>query len=237
MNTVVICAAGNGTRLKQTIPKALVQISKKPMFLWALKTFGDHPAINNILILAPKAHIDEFHEHIKNHADARTQKKIIGILEGGHERQDSVYKGIAYLHQLGLDSDSTVLVHNAANIFVSAKEISDIIKNIEQGFASAIAIPSSDTLRELGEDLVPTRKLDREKIWRMQTPQGASLDILYQAYSKAKDEGFAATDDVELVERMSSPVKMTPGSPLNLKITYPEDLALAESVIAHRKLV
>lgn len=236
MNTVIICAAGSGTRLKRPIPKALVPVNNKPMFYWAVKAFGEHPEINNILILAPKAHIGEFQTCIKKFADGKIQKKIIGILAGGQERQDSVYRGVVYLHQSGLEKDSVVLVHNAANIFVTPQEIGEIIKNINRGPASAIAIPSADTLREVNAKLAPVKKLDRSRIWRMQTPQGASLEILHKAYAKAEREGFYGTDDIELVERIKYPVNIVPGSPQNFKITYPEDLAIAESIIMYQNL-
>ena len=230
MNTAIICAAGNGTRLRQAIPKALVMIQRKPMFYWPLLTFGTHKDINNILILAPHAHISEFQANIKKLFEAKIRRKIIGIRAGGQERQDSIYKGITYLEHAGLESNSAVLVHNAANVFVSPTEITEVLKSIKAGYAAGIAIPSADTLREVNKKMRPTKKLDRSKIWRMQTPQGATLQVLIEAYRKAMVENFYGTDDIELVERTGHPVRIVPGSILNFKITYPDDLIVAEAI-------
>ena len=235
MNIAIVCAAGSGKRLGKNMPKALVPVAGVPMFIYSLKVMASSTEINGILLVVPRGYQDDFERSINKYISARARKKIIGIIFGGAERQDSIKHGLDHLLGLGISEDAPVLVHNAANIFLNNIEISRVLKVIRSGRGSAVALPSTDTLRELDSGMRPMRQLKREVVWRMQTPQGASLGVLARAYQAAHRAGHYGTDDVELLRRIKHDIVVVRGSALNFKITYPEDLLIAEAIIKYRK--
>ncbi len=137
------------------------------------------------------------------------------------------------LAELGGDS-SVVLVHDGARPFVERDVIDAVIRHARQGESAIAAIPLSDTLKETmpSDPSRIARTLSRDGLWRAQTPQGFPRTVLLEAYRQAASEGRAGTDDAELVERMGVPVRIVTDSSRNLKITGPEDLALAELLAA-----
>lgn len=231
MNVAIICAAGSGRRLGKKMPKALVLVAGVPMFIYSLRTMAASAAINGILLVVPRGYQDEFEQSINKYISTGGRKKIIGTVFGGAERQDSIKHGLDHLVSIGISDDSPVIVHNAANIFLSSVEILRILKVIKKGNGSAVALPSTDTLRELDSKMRPVRQLSREVVWRMQTPQGASLGDLTKAYQAALRSGHYGTDDVELLCRIKHRITIVRGNALNFKITYPEDLLIAEAII------
>lgn len=235
MNIAIVCAAGSGKRLEKKLPKALVSVAGKPMFLYSVEAFGKARPINSILLIIPKGYQREFERAIKKHLSASVQKKIIGMIFGGAERQDSIRHGIEFLNQIGTSSKAAVLVHNAANIFLTVRDIEGVLDHVWADRASAVVLPSPDTLRELSNNMRPKKQLDRHMIWRMQTPQGASLAALTKAHRKAHQDSYYGTDEIELLERIKYPTAMIAGDKLNFKITYPEDLAIAEAIVKCRK--
>lgn len=233
MNIVIICAAGPGKRLGHKLPKALVPVLKKPIFIHALNLFSTS-LIDKVVVVVPKTHLNKFKKAAQKFLSKKIKGKILEFVEGGRERQDSIKKGLDYLIAQKTDPGTLILVHNAANIFLEETDIKKLLTEIKRGNASAVALPSTDTLRELTAKMKPVKKLDRSQIWRMQTPQGAPLKIMLKAYEKAVWDKYIGTDDLELIERIGYPVRIIEGSKLNFKITYPEDLKLAEALMEKR---
>lgn len=229
MNIGVICAAGQGVRLKKEKPKALVLIKKKPLFIYTLKNLLQGP-LDKVLLIVPPSGLRKTSYYLKKFCLASEQKKIMGIIPGGKERQDSIEKGLHYLQDKIAQNDN-LLIHNAANIFISLEEIKAIIREADKNWAVAVALPSVDTLREISPTGRIISQLDRRKIWRMQTPQGAKFKFFLQAYQKASREKYYGTDDLELLIRAGRKAKIVPGNFLNFKITYPTDLALAQVIL------
>ncbi|MBU2025696.1 MAG: IspD/TarI family cytidylyltransferase [Patescibacteria group bacterium] len=232
MNIAIICAAGSGKRLKRKIPKALISLNKRPIFIHCLKSFlKPQSSIDRILIMAPKSHLKKFFQLVKKQLTKKQQGKIIDIIPGGQERQFSVKTGLEYLNKIKTNPNSPVLVHNAANIFVSPGDILACLKVIKRNQAAAVAKPCPDTLRIINKKLEPIKKLNREIIWCMQTPQGAAFKILKKAHKKAKKENYLGTDELELIQRIKYPAKIIPSSGPNFKITYPQDLIIAQALL------
>ena len=127
-----------------------------------------------------------------------------------------------------------VLVHDGARPFVERSLIDRVIEYVRRGEGAVPAIPLSDTLKEVAEDdptrIVRTRP--RARLWRAQTPQGFPRTILEEAHAHAAHVGHRATDDAALVEAMGVTVRLVPDSSRNIKVTTPEDLALAEMLAA-----
>jgi len=150
---------------------------------------------------------------------------------GGAQRADSVRAGVS-----ALPADATViLVHDAARPFVSRGTIDAVIARARAGVGAVAAVPSSDTLKEVGtsEQLTPrvSRTVDRDRIWRAQTPQGFPRAMLASAYSQLRGNGGAApSDDAEVCERAGFPVELIPDSPYNFKVTTADDFRIAEAL-------
>jgi 2-C-methyl-D-erythritol 4-phosphate cytidylyltransferase len=151
---------------------------------------------------------------------------VLTIVPGGSHRGDSVRAGIAALRA----ECTVVLVHDGARPFVDRVVIDAVIGYARKGEGAVPAIPLSDTLKEVNrtDSTRVVRTRPRARMWRAQTPQGFPRAVLEEAHARASRAGHRATDDAALVEAMGMTVRLVPDSSRNIKITTPEDLALAE---------
>jgi 2-C-methyl-D-erythritol 4-phosphate cytidylyltransferase len=179
--------------------------------------------INNCIItIAPQARA-EFESALRAHfPTSRAQ-----LVDGGKERQDSVRNGLAALDPV----TEIVLIHDAARPFVSVDSIRASADAAAEFGAATVAIPSIDTILVSDGDAFLADTPDRKTLWACQTPQTFGVDVLRHAHEKALRDGYAGTDDASLVQRAGGKVKLVMGSPLNFKVTTPQDLALARCVI------
>lgn len=213
----MIVAGGSGRRIGGPVRKQYLEIAGRPVLLRAILPFLHHPRIHQTVVVVPPD-------------DALAPPPWLAALDvsivaGGAERGDSVWNG---LRAVGGDAD-LVLVHDGARPFVSADVIGRVLDAC--GDAGAIAaVPVTDTIKEVGEDGTITGTPDRARLWQAQTPQGFPRAGLVRAYTKAREEGVAATDDAALYERYVGPVRVVTGSYRNLKVTRPEDLPVAEAL-------
>lgn len=225
--TAVIPAAGFGLRLKKRIPKALIKLNNKPIFIHTLSKLSNHPGINEIILLTPVDHLAIFKRKVRQYRI----KKVSVIVSGGATRRESVEKGLALLGS----KSSLVLIHDAARPFIERKIISQAIKEAKKSAACIVAVPVKPTIkRGIKSYAVPVgfevkETIDRADLWEAQTPQVFKKELIVKAYKQFKSQGF--TDDASLVERSGVKVKIVKGSYLNIKITTPEDLVLAKAII------
>jgi 2-C-methyl-D-erythritol 4-phosphate cytidylyltransferase len=157
---------------------------------------------------------------------ASSASSAFTIVPGGSHRGDSVRAGLAALHAECV----VVLVHDGARPFVDRRVIDAVIGYARRGEGAVPAVPLSDTLKEVSPD-DPTRiarTRPRAQLWRAQTPQGFPRPVLEEAHARAVRTAHRATDDAALVEAMGFPVRLVPDFSSNIKVTTPEDLALAE---------
>lgn len=150
------------------------------------------------------------------------------VVCGGAERRDSVWQG---LREISAGTD-IVLVHDAARPFVSHRAIDACIDAVRRCGAAVVARPLTDTVKRATPEGEVTATLDRRELWGMQTPQGFRADWLLAAYERAIAEDWPATDDAAIMERAGHRVCLVEGDAMNFKITRPEDLALAERLLA-----
>ena len=227
---VVMVAAGAGVRAGPGEPKQFRPILGVPMLLRALRPFTGHPEVRQVIVALPPGYAERPPEWLGKLCGER-----LGLVPGGAHRVDSVQAGLD-----ALSPDSTVvLVHDAARPFVSRGTIDAVIVRARAGVGAVAAVPVSDTLKEVGQggSQRPTprvvRTVDRERIWRAQTPQGFPRQMLVAAYAqlpKAADDGGAPSDDAEVCERAGFPVELIPDSPYNVKITTADDFRVAEAL-------
>ena len=224
---VLIVAAGRGTRLGCTQPKALLPLAGRPMLLYAVEPFLGLAADRPIVVVAPSDAEDSFRETL---AGAFPDQAFL-IVHGGAERQDSVRAGIA-----SLDEDTElVIIHDAARPFVETETVELAVSAALEHGAATVAVPSVDTILEAtGTDCVASVP-DRSKLWACQTPQVFHVDRLLEAHQKAREDGMSATDDTALLINCGYSVKIVRGRPSNRKVTTADDVTWAEIFAAQRQ--
>ena len=206
------------------MPKQYQPIAGIPMVLRALRPFASHPDVGQIALVLPPEDVGSPPDFLRDLGAGLT------LVAGGAERADSVAAGVAALPP----ECTTVLVHDAARPFVARRVIDEVIALARAGEGAVAAIRVSDTVKEAAADDATrvARTVPRDGLWRAQSPQGFPRHVLERAFAAAPRDA-AATDDAALVERTGVTVRLVADSPRNLKVTTPEDLALAELLARH----
>jgi len=222
MNSAIIVAAGLGKRFGGKTPKQFLEILGKPVVIHTMLRFEACPAVDEIILVLP----DDQKAAFIQIAGKYPLKKLTKIISGGASRAESVLNG---LKAVRAETAGIVAVHDGARPLVTSDEIAETIAKAQETGAAVLATPLTDTVKEIsGERIVKT--IDRKTLRRALTPQCFRYDILKKAYAAAEDISDA-TDESFLVEKAGFPVTFVEGSAANIKITQPEDLALAEFLI------
>lgn len=218
----IIPAAGRGTRLGAPIPKQFLQLGGKPILAHTLAVFEQCGMIDAIILVGPKKEVEEDLQSWPNTSGIARK-----VVVGGEKRQDSVFNGFQ-----AVDADTDiVIVHDGVRPFVTVEMIRESVEAAKQYGAAIVAIPVSDTIKKVDADGIIERTVDREGLWRIQTPQTFQYALLKQAFEQASADSFYGTDEGSLVERIGRKIKIVSGSELNIKITRKEDLFLGESIL------
>ena len=216
--TAIIAAAGAGRRMKSDRPKQLLTLDDTPILIYTVRKFDSCRLISRILDAAPQESVDEVRRLI---AGAGFSKPV-SVVQGGARRQDSV--AVAMQH---LSPETTIVaVHDAVRPFVKVDEIEAVIAEAEKSGAAVLAIPIVDTVKQIRKEVIDST-LTREHLVLAQTPQAFRIEILTEAFERARRDEYYGTDESSLVERLGLPVAVVRGSERNIKITRPDDLALA----------
>ncbi|MGE5844235.1 MAG: 2-C-methyl-D-erythritol 4-phosphate cytidylyltransferase [Syntrophaceae bacterium] len=226
MRTVAIVpAAGSGNRMGRELSKQYLSLGGMPLLVRTLNAFEKCPLVDALLVVVPPPDVEAVRSEMLPRWNL---KKLAGVIPGGKERQDSVRAGIEALDR---DTD-IVIVHDAVRPFITAKLIEDCIRAAEEEGAATVGVPVKDTVKEVGADGHVVRTCDRTLLWLTQTPQAFRRDIIENAHRAALRDGYRGTDDTSLVERLGIAVRMIRGDYGNIKITTPEDLVIAEALLA-----
>jgi 2-C-methyl-D-erythritol 4-phosphate cytidylyltransferase len=218
---VVIVAAGQGTRSGTSELKQFRWIAGKPMLLHSIHAFERRADVAQIIAVLPRSFAGDPPPWIFQSDLARLM-----VSTGGAERGDSVWSGMEDLE----DEVRIVVVHDAARPLVTDDTIDRVIATARQGVSAVAALPVVDTLKEIDEHQHVLRTVDRERFWRVQTPQAFPRDVIEEAYRVALSERRYATDDAALVERIGKPVVVVRGSERGMKVTDARDFALLEAL-------
>lgn len=216
MNTAIIVAAGSGTRFGSDIPKQFVEIGGRQLLSHTLEKFEACDEIAEIVLVLSEDQIPNFRSEIS---------KLRTVVAGGASRAESVRCGLN-----AVSSDTQIVaVHDGARPLVTVEEIAQtVMKAVETGAACLVA-EVSDTIKHVeGGEIV--RTVDRTKLRRALTPQAFRVDILRRAFDEFGADG-SATDECYLVEKLGIPISCVEGSSLNIKVTRPEDILLAEALL------
>ncbi len=229
MNWAVIVAAGKGLRMGAGVRKPYRPLGDVPLLGFCLKTFDQSAAFEEIILVVAAEDMDGCRREVIDPLGLAVHVRLVA---GGCERQESVYNGLAACR--GRDDD-LVLIHDGVRPLITVKRVSACLAAAADKSACILAVPAADTLKQGLPDGRIAKTLPRETIWQAQTPQGFKLGLIRAAHRQARQEGFAGTDDAQLVERLGRPVFIVPGSRNNIKITCPEDLVLAEAIWRQRR--
>ncbi len=191
------------------------------MLTYALRTLGRLPQMLSMVLVVGADHLARAESVL---ARSGPWPVPIRLAVGGAERQDSVASGLSYTDAAA----DLIVIHDAARPFVSLQGVTACVEAAEETGAAIVAIPAHDTIKFVGADHLVAGTLDRRTIWLAQTPQAFRADLLRQAYAQAERDGYTATDDATLVERLGARVRVVAGEVTNRKITTPEDLRWAE---------
>ena len=219
----VIAAGGKGRRMGTDAPKQLLKLDGITILERTLKPFKDCNDIEGIIITAP----EEIFEYIKNTIlkNSTSSKKII-VVEGGTERQSSVWNGLCAVPK---DVD-IVVIHDAVRPFITRELISECVQSALKHGAVTVMRPLKETIKTVSNGIV-TNTPDRSSLRVTQTPQAFRTELILNAHTHGRNEGFIGTDDCMLVERLGHPVHIIEGDDLNIKITTKVDLKIASALL------
>jgi 2-C-methyl-D-erythritol 4-phosphate cytidylyltransferase len=196
-----------------------------------LEVFENIPEVHEVLVVVHPEDLEYCQNEI---IDPYPLKKVLRLVPGGKERQDSVYNALKVLHKEADELD-IVLVHDGVRPLVDPVQVRQVVAAARRHGAAILGIPCQDTLKRVGTKGEVVETVDRQELWQVQTPQAFRAALLWRAYQDAVSRGFYATDEAALVEALGEMVAVVPGSPLNLKITTPDDLKMAEAFMTLRK--
>ena len=222
----LVAAAGDGTRMGNKVNKQLLNLAGKPVVAYSLEALLEVP-VDGIVVIVRPGEEDRFRACLK---ELIYNNKQISIVSGGNSREESVRLGLAAVPQKA----DLVVVHDGARPLIETEHIKEVIKQANLWDSAILAVPVKDTIKTIKDNDLVSETLSRETLRQVQTPQVFKYPILLEAHQKAWQEGLEATDDASLVEMLGYPVKLVRGDYANIKITTPEDLALAEVLLKNR---
>ena len=233
----IVPAAGLGKRFGPGTNKSFQTLRGKPIIVWSLEKLEAAVEIIEIIPVLKMEDMEQGLEVLEKYGISKVKR----IAPGGKERQDSVYNGLKLIE----DKNYVVLIHDGVRPLIEKELIERMIKELQsvtppvsggreavtRGFDGVVpGVPLKDTIKE-AEDGIVKKTLKRDALWAVQTPQVFFYKNMLAAYEKAMKEGFYFTDDAALVERYGGKIKVVMGSYRNIKITTPEDLAIAEFLL------
>lgn len=222
---VIIPAGGLGLRMAAGRPKQFLELGGLPLLARTVALFREIPEISAIVVAAPSAYLLETRKMLERH----TPGPLL-LVAGGATRQESVRAGLAALPpEIGL-----VAVHDGVRPLLDPDLVRACLAAAAEGGAAMLAVPVKDTVKEVRAGQVVVRTVDRRALWLAQTPQAARRELLEQAFASALRDDFSGTDEAALLERIGCEVRIVMGSERNIKITRPEDMALAEALLPER---
>jgi len=229
---VILPAAGVGTRMAASQPKQFLELNGAPILVHSLRAFAAVPRITAIYVAVRHNEMERVQAQINEYGAAFADR--VHVVEGGDNRQESVANAFAALPS---EEDDIVLVHDAVRPLIDAATIERTIEAVLEHGAAIVGLPAVDTVKQVertSHGAIVTSTIPREFVVLAQTPQGFRCGLLQQAFAEAADDGFVGTDEASVVERAGHPIAVVPGSQVNLKITQPGDLALAEFYLRQR---
>ena len=227
----IILAGGRGTRMGNAErPKQFLEIGGKPIIIHTVEKFAVQPEFEKVIVLCPKPWVEHTRDLIRRHIPLQDR---IAVIEGGVTRNETLMNAIRYIEEkYTLDEDTIIVTHDSVRPFVTRRMIEENIEATKTYGACDTVIPASDTIVESRDHQVIAQIPDRAFLYQGQTPQSfhaLKLKMLYE--SLTEDEKAILTDACKILVMKGEPVHLVEGDVSNIKITYPADIRIAESLI------
>lgn len=222
--SAVIVAAGSSTRMKSNISKQLIELCGVPVLVHTVTAFVNSDFVDEIIVVCPESEKEVFKERL-----SIFNPFPIKLVSGGATRQKSVFNGVSSTNE----SCDFVAIHDGARPLVTKECIGSVVRDGIEYSASTLAVQVKDTIKSVDGDVVVSTP-ERDKLRIIQTPQVFDKALYKKAYDKAALSDSDFTDDCQLLESIGVTVHVTPGDYSNIKITTPEDIAVAEAFLKLR---
>ena len=223
----IILAGGSGSRMKQNTPKQYLELNNKTILQHTLETFNSHKEIDRIIITCSP----EYYNFVTDISNSIENNKLYKIATAGKTRQLSSFNALTCTSFNTLD---VILFHDAARPFVSHEIITNTINAVKRYGSASVYVPAVDTITIVEDNMVKDIP-NRESLYNTQTPQGFTFETIYEAHLLAKKNNFeTASDDVSLVIKNNKNVYAVLGEYINIKITNPSDLIIAEKILLEK---
>ncbi|MFR5265733.1 2-C-methyl-D-erythritol 4-phosphate cytidylyltransferase [Clostridium sp.] len=221
-NIAIILAGGKGKRMGADISKQFLTINSKPIICYTIEAFQKSDLIDEIIVVLPKDEIDYFNKDVLGKYDLNISK----IVEGGKERQDSVYNALQSIKNCNI-----VLIHDGARPLVSKEIIEKGISYAEMYSAAAPGVMPKDTIKVINSKRISKETLVRNNLVAVQTPQCFKYSLIKECHSKIRENNIEVTDDTMVVETYGNEVYIYEGDYENIKVTTKEDLILVKALL------
>ena len=231
MNIALIIAGGSGQRMGQDIPKQFITVNEKPVIVYTMEAFQNHPEIDAIAVVC----IAGWENVLWAYAKQFNITKLKHVIHGGDNGQGSIRNGVYELEK-HYDKDDIVLIHDAIRPMVSAEIISDcLVKTVKFGNAITV-IPCAEAMLQTDDGKVSVGSYPRDRLKRTQTPQGFRLDKICDLHRRALDAGITnSVASCTLMIEMGEQVHFSLGSEKNIKLTTVEDIDIFKALLLAKR--
>jgi len=223
MVTAIVLAAGRSTRMGGGPNKQFIELCGKPLIYHSLAAFERCCVVDRIVLVRRPDYAQQAEQVVRDFGF----QKVGAFTDGGPERQDSVWNGLEKCDA----ATEIVAVHDGARPLVTPALIESTIASAHANGTGIAATKVVDTIKEAKEDKTVIRTVDRTKLWAVQTPQTVRFSLLREAYTQVFEKRIVVTDEAAAVQLLGQSVHLVETPFLNLKITTPADLAIAEALL------
>ena len=237
--TAIVLAAGSGRRMRSATAKQFMLLGGRPVLWHSLQAVEQSAIIDDCIVVTGASDIPYVQREI---VDRYAFRKVAAVVAGGEERYESVYHALCFMadgHMTVPNRDGYVFIHDGARPFLTEEILERTYQGVCRHRACVAGMPVKDTIKIADREGFVAQTPDRSLVWAVQTPQVFETSLITEAYRKlferlaASGNGFAVTDDAMVLETMLKiPVKLVEASYGNIKITTPEDIRTAESILS-----
>ncbi|MBD5540903.1 MAG: 2-C-methyl-D-erythritol 4-phosphate cytidylyltransferase [Lachnospiraceae bacterium] len=231
MNVAVITAGGYGSRTEQDIPKQFMSVYEKPLLIYTLENFQNHPEIDSIIVIC----LEGWQEVLRAYARQYHITKLNWIVSGGADGQESIKNGIDVLKGI-CEEDDIILIHDGVRPFLPKEVITDAIVKSRKYGSGVSAIRCQETIVQTNDGVEGTGNIERSEVMRVQTPQACLFGKARWAYEEAEKRGIHGEVALNtLLLHLGEHVFFSHGSEKNIKITTVDDLDLFKALLRMKK--
>lgn len=232
MNTALIIAGGVGQRMGQDIPKQFLHVNDKPVIIYTLEAFQKHPNIDEIEVVC----LEGWHEVLKAYAKQFGITKLVNVVNGGLNGQDSIRNGVMDIASRHCSDDDIVVIHDSIRPMVSLDIITDNIRVCKQYGNATTIVPCNTAMLKSEDGLLSTAQLSRDQVKMTQTPQSFHVKEFVAAHKEALEKGITASvASCTLYVELDRIVYLSKGSEKNLKLTTVDDVEIFKALLTTKK--